>query len=317
MRIRLCLIMTCLLLAACQTQRAKISSLWSSDEVVEDVADTPYADEDNMHTASYTYTASTHMPAEVINDKNKLLTLTDVSGNREYLILDSISQERGIVTALIEFHYVKPQTLPANGMIYNYNQWREQIDCKNKVRILRNTTHYNAVGEVVDTRDYPLPKYKPAELAALSQPEDKVIQQVCERVGEKGLAVGDVTVVSDGVKDTKKAKTKNPDSSVADKKGKNKKGRKNEENVVKVEEKIDFISKGKTEAISKQSASDVVTTEQASSKQSVGETSQKNKASDKQTNQNIQPSSDERPVSQSVPTSTEDLESGEIPLKPL
>ena len=41
MKIRLCLIMACLLLVGCQAQRAKIASLWSSEEVVEDAADDP------------------------------------------------------------------------------------------------------------------------------------------------------------------------------------------------------------------------------------------------------------------------------------
>ena len=87
-----------------------------------------------MNNATYTTSTSTNTPnfSVILNDTNKLLTLTDVSGNREYLVLDSIAQERGVVTALIEFRYVKPQTLPANGMIYHYNQWREQIDCKTK-----------------------------------------------------------------------------------------------------------------------------------------------------------------------------------------
>ena len=252
MKIRLCLIMACLLLVGCQAQRAKIASLWSSEEVVEDVADAPYSDvsygdDANMNNATYTTSTSTNTPnfSVILNDTNKLLTLTDVSGNREYLVLDSIAQERGVVTALIEFRYVKPQTLPANGMIYHYNQWREQIDCKNKVRILRTTTHYNAVGEVVDTRDYPLPKYKPAELAALSQPDDKVIQQVCERVGEKGLAVGDATLVTDTNKQVKEKPVKE-------------KATKAEENRIKVDEKIDFINKGKTETAPIQAASDVV-----------------------------------------------------------
>lgn len=245
--------MTVLLLAGCQTQRAKIASLWSSDEVVEETTDAlyndvSYVDDANMNKASYQITETT----SIEHDKNKLLTLTDVSGNREYLILDSIAQERGIITALIEFRYAKPQTLPANGMIYHYNQWREQIDCKNKVRILRVTTHYNAAGEVVDTRDYPLPKYKPAELAALSQANDKVIQHVCERVGKQGLAVGDATIVSDTPAPSTEAvpaKDKKPQ--------KTNKTSKTNETHIKVEEKIDFIGKGKSVTTPIQAASDV------------------------------------------------------------
>ncbi|AUX61407.1 hypothetical protein JF634_09825 [Simonsiella muelleri] len=309
MKIRLCLIMACLLLVGCQAQRAKIASLWSSEEVVEDVADAPYSDvsygdDANMNNATYTTSTSTNTPnfSVILNDTNKLLTLTDVSGNREYLVLDSIAQERGVVTALIEFRYVKPQTLPANGMIYHYNQWREQIDCKNKVRILRTTTHYNAVGEVVDTRDYPLPKYKPAELAALSQPDDKVIQQVCERVGEKGLAVGDATLVTDTNKPVKEKPVKE-------------KATKAEENRIKVDEKIDFINKGKTETAPIQAASDVVKPAEKAT-ESTEKSNKKDKKADKKSSKKSEKSND-KPAEQSTPAESPALEEGEIPLTPI
>lgn len=309
MKIRLCLIMACLLLVGCQAQRAKIASLWSSEEVVEDAADAPYSDvsygdDANMNNATYTTSTSTNTPnfSVILNDTNKLLTLTDVSGNREYLVLDSIAQERGVVTALIEFRYVKPQTLPANGMIYHYNQWREQIDCKNKVRILRTTTHYNAVGEVVDTRDYPLPKYKPAELAALSQPDDKVIQQVCERVGEKGLAVGDATLVTDTNKQVKEKPVKE-------------KATKAEENRIKVDEKIDFINKGKTETAPIQAASDVVKPVEKST-ESTEKSNKKDKKADKKSSKKSEKSND-KPAEQSTPAESPALEEGEIPLTPI
>ena len=309
MKIRLCLIMACLLLVGCQAQRAKIASLWSSEEVVEDAADAPYSDvsygdDANMNNATYTTSTSTNTPnfSVILNDTNKLLTLTDVSGNREYLVLDSIAQERGVVTALIEFRYVKPQTLPANGMIYHYNQWREQIDCKNKVRILRTTTHYNAVGEVVDTRDYPLPKYKPAELAALSQPDDKVIQQVCERVGEKGLAVGDATLVTDTNKQVKEKPVKE-------------KATKAEENRIKVDEKIDFINKGKTETAPIQAASDVVKPAEKAT-ESTEKSNKKDKKADKKSSKKSEKSND-KPAEQSTPAESPALEAGEIPLTPI
>lgn len=309
MKIRLCLIMACLLLVGCQAQRAKIASLWSSEEVVEDAADAPYSDvsygdDANMNNATYTTSTSTNTPnfSVILNDTNKLLTLTDVSGNREYLVLDSIAQERGVVTALIEFRYVKPQTLPANGMIYHYNQWREQIDCKNKVRILRTTTHYNAVGEVVDTRDYPLPKYKPAELAALSQPDDKVIQQVCERVGEKGLAVGDATLVTDTNKPVKEKPVKE-------------KATKAEENRIKVDEKIDFINKGKTETAPIQAASDVVKPAEKAT-ESTEKSNKKDKKADKKSSKKSEKSND-KPAEQSTPAESPALEEGEIPLTPI
>ena len=309
MKIRLCLIMACLLLVGCQAQRAKIASLWSSEEVVEDAADAPYSDVSygdnaNMNNATYTTSTSTNTPnfSVILNDTNKLLTLTDVSGNREYLVLDSIAQERGVVTALIEFRYVKPQTLPANGMIYHYNQWREQIDCKNKVRILRTTTHYNAVGEVVDTRDYPLPKYKPAELAVLSQPDDKVIQQVCERVGEKGLAVGDATLVTDTNKPVKEKPVKE-------------KATKAEENRIKVDEKIDFINKGKTETAPIQAASDVVKPAEKAT-ESTEKSNKKDKKADKKSSKKSEKSND-KPAEQSTPAESPALEEGEIPLTPI
>ena len=309
MKIRLCLIMACLLLVGCQAQRAKIASLWSSEEVVEDAADAPYSDvsygdDANMNNATYTTSTSTNTPnfSVILNDTNKLLTLTDVSGNREYLVLDSIAQERGVVTALIEFRYVKPQTLPANGMIYHYNQWREQIDCKNKVRILRTTTHYNAVGEVVDTRDYPLPKYKPAELAALSQPDDKVIQQVCERVGEKGLAVGDATLVTDTNKPVKEKPVKE-------------RATKAEENRIKVDEKIDFINKGKTETAPIQAASDVVKPAEKAT-ESTEKSNKKDKKADKKSSKKSEKSND-KPAEQSTPAESPALEEGEIPLTPI
>ena len=314
MKIRLCLIMACLLLVGCQAQRAKIASLWSSEEVVEDAADAPYSDvsygdDANMNNATYTTSTSTNTPnfSVILNDTNKLLTLTDVSGNREYLVLDSIAQERGVVTALIEFRYVKPQTLPANGMIYHYNQWREQIDCKNKVRILRTTTHYNAVGEVVDTRDYPLPKYKPAELAALSQPDDKVIQQVCERVGEKGLAVGDATLVTDTNKPVKEKPVKE--------KPVKEKATKAEENRIKVDEKIDFINKGKTETAPIQAASDVVKPAEKAT-ESTEKSNKKDKKADKKSSKKSEKSND-KPAEQSTPAESPALEEGEIPLTPI
>lgn len=246
MNTRLCLIMACLLLSACQSQREKFTSIWSPAEVVEDA--TAYSNNyDNSMLDNPL--GQNHEPA-ISRDPNKLLTLTDVSGNREYLLLDSIAQERGILTALIEFRYVRPQTLPANGMTYHYNQWREQIDCKNKVRILRTTTHYNLGGEIVDTINYPLPKYKPAELAALSQPNDKVIMEVCERSGAVGLAVGDASVAatSDGKavnEPAGKTKKTKADKSAKDAAKDSKTDSKKDDGKVKVEEKIDFINKDK------------------------------------------------------------------------
>ncbi len=340
MNARLCLIMTCLLLSACQTQREKFTSIWSPAEVVEDASAHP-ADYNQLLDNPLGQTVDN---SAVVNDPNKLLTLTDISGNREYLILDRISQERGILTAMIEFRYVKPQTLPANGMTYHYNQWREQIDCKNKVRILRNTTHYNMAGEIVDTIDYPLPKYKPAELAALSQPDDKVIQYVCERAGAAGLAVGDATVAS-----TTDGKTKTTDKAADKTKAtnskKDQKGKTKADAGVKVDEKIDFISKGKAESASAPAAptdtsapavektddapaakptdtndKDKKAAKKSSKKDKKGKKDQKDPSSDKaKPDTQSDKQNAETPLETNAPAGNDDVEvlEGEVQLKPI
>lgn len=337
------LIMACVLLSACQAQREKFISLWSPSEV---------ADDASAHPTDYASLIDNplgqpHTPAQA-DAPNKLLTMTDMSGNREYLFTDSISQERGILTALIEFRYVRPQTLPANGMTYHYNQWREQIDCKNKVRILRTTTHYNLAGEIVDTINYPLPKYKPAELAALAQPNDKAIQYICERAGETGLAVGDAAVATTAKDDgktkpeknskNKKDKTDKNNNKVENKEEKenkveksessdksqnnqtkNSKNKKEKEDKIKVEEKIDFINKDKdkTEAAEKTASDkpDATTEAPSETKTDKKKKSKKTKA-DKKTNP--EPSTPaKKTIEPEVIDDVDLLEEGEMPLKPL
>lgn len=327
---RLGLIMACLLLAACQTQREKFTSIWSPAEVVEDASTYPSVDYANLMDNPL---GQPHSTAQA-DAPNKLLTLTDMSGNREYLFTDSISQERGILTALIEFRYVRPQTLPANGMTYHYNQWREQIDCKNKVRILRTTTHYNLAGEIVDTINYPLPKYKPAELAALSQPNDKAIQYICERAGETGLAVGDAAVATTA-KDDVKAKPEKNSKNKKDKTDKTDKTKdnKNKDDKIKVEEKIDFINKDKVDNAGKpdpvtgkvvepprteEKPADKPVEEKGKKAKKSKKTKEKEKVTEKPVEKSIEPTveksiekSTEKPVESPAP------EEGEIELKPI
>lgn len=344
MNTRLCLIMACLLLSACQTQREKFTSIWSPAEVVEEAAAHPTSYDDNILDNPL---GQNHEPA-ISRDPNKLLTLTDVSGNREYLLLDSIAQERGILTALIEFRYVRPQTLPSNGMTYHCNQWREQIDCKNKVRILRTTTHYNLAGEIVDTRDYPLPKYKPAELAALSQPDDKAIQYVCSKTGATGLAVGDAAVATTA-KDDPKANSKNTKSNKSpeteksteksvektettskNKKTKNK-STKAQEDKVKVDEKIDFINKNKEDNKENKTDTSPAAADEKSNQSKETETqstektnkkgskkTQSSKKTQKSTAKNPE-ANNERPIpsSPAIKEVEDEAMEGEMPLKPL
>lgn len=329
MNTRLCLIMACLLLSACQTQREKFTSIWSPAEVVEEAAAHPTSYDDNMLDNPL---GQNHEPA-ISRDPNKLLTLTDVSGNREYLLLDSIAQERGILTALIEFRYVRPQTLPSNGMTYHYNQWREQIDCKNKVRILRTTTHYNMAGEIVDTINYPLPKYKPAELAALSQPNDKAIQEVCERSGAAGLAVGDATVaattdgkpVNEPVGKNKKTKADKADKTTQN----TKKDSKKADDKVKVEEKIDFINKdkvdnaGKPDPVTGKLVEPPKVDEKPADKpvEEKGKKSKKSKKTkDKPVEKTLEPAKEipaEKPATPADNSESPANETGEIELKPI
>lgn len=228
---------------ACQVSKSRfIPSSWRTIEsTTETVSDNTQGEEPDT---------------QVLQDSNKILTLTDGAGNREYLLADSIQQQNGITTALIEFRYAKTQTLPANGMPYTHNHWLEQIDCQNKVRLLRSTTHYNNLGEIVDTNEYPLPKYKPAELAALAQPNDKVIQEVCQRIGapvstatteDDTLPPPVVANASDVA--TASAPAETPKASEDATKKTKKKGKKDKEERVKVDTKIDFINKDKTETV--------------------------------------------------------------------
>ncbi|ULJ68630.1 hypothetical protein MIS45_07435 [Wielerella bovis] len=109
------------------------------------------------------------------------------SGSREFLLADSIKQENGVITALIEYHYPKPQKSPATGAWYAYNRWFEQIDCANSIRTIRTTTHYSTNGEIVDANEFPVPKYTADQLKLLSQPNDGVIREVCKRVGQSNV----------------------------------------------------------------------------------------------------------------------------------
>lgn len=163
------------LLSGCQmitetesvTTRTAYSDLWTSAEVAAD---------DNVHSP---------VP-EIVNpdaDPNRILTNQTESGNREYLFADSIKQENGLVVALVEYRYAQPQKLPSNGLTYTHNHWFEQIDCANRLRTIRTTTHYNAQGEIVDANEYAIAKLTPAQMKLLAQPNDKVIQEVCERIG--------------------------------------------------------------------------------------------------------------------------------------
>lgn len=142
------------------------SDLWTSAEVAAD---------ERIHSAPQTVNPDT--------DPNRIPTSKTESGNREYLFADSIKQENGKVMALIEYRYAQTQKLPSNGLPYTHNHWFEEIDCANKIRTVRTTTHYNAQGEIVDANEYPAPKLSPAQMKLLAQPDDGVIKEVCQRVG--------------------------------------------------------------------------------------------------------------------------------------
>ncbi|ULJ63982.1 hypothetical protein [Wielerella bovis] len=124
------------------------------------------------------------MPDPTRNPNYVPIGEANASGSREFLLADSIKQENGVITALIEYHYPKPQKSPATGAWYAYNRWFEQIDCTNSIRTIRTTTHYSANGEIVDANEFPLPKYTADQLKLLSQPNDGVIREVCKRVGQ-------------------------------------------------------------------------------------------------------------------------------------
>ncbi|SOD68552.1 hypothetical protein SAMN02746062_01307 [Alysiella filiformis DSM 16848] len=150
------------------TTRTTYSDLWTSAEVAAD---------ESIHTPP----AATVNPD---NDPNRILTSKTESGNREYLFADSIKQDNGKIMALIEYRYAHTQKLPSNGLLYTHNHWFEEIDCANKIRTVLTTTHYNAQGEIVDANEYPSPKLTPAQMKLLAQPDDGVIKEVCQRVGQ-------------------------------------------------------------------------------------------------------------------------------------
>lgn len=218
---KLCLMLACILAtSACNSQRF-MPSLWSSETVTEE-------------------TQEDDSPTEILQDSNKLNTSTDESGNREFLFLDSIKQENGVITAIVEYRYSKSQTLPANGLNYTHNHWLEQIDCQHKVRSIRATTHYNDVGEIIDSNEYPPPKFKPADLKALSQPNDKVIQEVCARLG---LVATSSTIAEPEAQTASEPAINQPATPPANPPTKGKKGKKEE--TIKVDTKVDFINKDK------------------------------------------------------------------------
>lgn len=111
------------------------------------------------------------------------IAISKTAGNQEYLLADSIKQENGIITATVEYRYAKPQTLPNTGAVYHYNHWHEQIDCTHQIRTIRTTTHYNAAGDIIDANQYPAPNYTDEQRKLLAQPQDKLIQEVCQRIG--------------------------------------------------------------------------------------------------------------------------------------
>lgn len=114
-------------------------------------------------------------------DPNKI-PVGGENGNREFLFADSIKQENGVITALVEYRYAAPQVLPETGRSYTHNHWLEQIDCANGIRSIRATTHYNADGQIVDANEYAVPRYSAEDIKMLSKPDDPVIVEACRRV---------------------------------------------------------------------------------------------------------------------------------------
>lgn len=120
-------------------------------------------------------------PVAAPADSNKIpVGIQD--GNREFLFADSIRQENGVITALVEYRYAAPQVLPETGRSYTHNHWLEQIDCNNHIRSIRSTTHYNEANEIVDANEYAVPRYSAEDIKMLAKPEDGVIREVCRRV---------------------------------------------------------------------------------------------------------------------------------------
>lgn len=123
----------------------------------------------------------TDAPVAAPADSNKIpVSIQD--GNREFLFADSIRQENGVITALVEYRYAAPQVLPETGRSYTHNHWLEQIDCNNHIRSIRSTTHYNEANEIVDANEYAVPRYSAEDIKMLAKPEDGVIREVCRRV---------------------------------------------------------------------------------------------------------------------------------------
>lgn len=114
------------------------------------------------------------------------IPVSELDGNREFLFADSIRQENGVITALVEYRYAAPQVLPETGRSYTHNHWLEQIDCHNHIRSIRATTHYNAQNEIVDANEYAVPNYSAEDIKMLSRPDDAVILEVCRRVNGTG-----------------------------------------------------------------------------------------------------------------------------------
>lgn len=114
------------------------------------------------------------------------IPVSELDGNREFLFADSIRQENGVITALVEYRYAAPQVLPETGRSYTHNHWLEQIDCHNHIRSIRATTHYNAQNEIVDANEYAVPNYSAEDIKMLSRPDDAVILEVCRRVNGAG-----------------------------------------------------------------------------------------------------------------------------------
>lgn len=174
-----------LTLSSCQTyseiisKKSRFSTLWTSEEVAND-ASLHQQEADNPNLQQNMTEPSFNNPDG--EDPNRLLVQTDSSGNREFLLLPSIKKDNQAIVALIEYRYAQPQKHP-NGLMYTHNHWFEQIDCQNKIRTIRTTTHYNHVGQVVDANEYPVPKYTPDQIKLLAQPNDGVIREVCQRMG--------------------------------------------------------------------------------------------------------------------------------------
>lgn len=174
-----------LTLSSCQTyseiisKKSRFSTLWTSEEVAND-ASLHQQEADNPNLQQNMTEPSFNNPDG--EDPNRLLVQTDSSGNREFLLLPSIKKDNQAIVALIEYRYAQPQKHP-NGLMYTHNHWFEQIDCQNKIRTIRTTTHYNHVGQVVDANEYSVPKYTPDQIKLLAQPNDGVIREVCQRMG--------------------------------------------------------------------------------------------------------------------------------------